>query len=60
MVYEQIERLLRARPFQPFEMLLSDQRKVTVANLDFASLLVIAARLRFTRFLTKPRSSISI
>ena len=39
MINEQIERLLEARPFRPFEMLLSDQRKVTVANLDFVSLL---------------------
>ena len=39
MVSEQIERLLESRPFRGFEMLLSDQRKVTVENLDFASLL---------------------
>jgi hypothetical protein len=39
MMYEQIERLLQARPFRSFEMLLSDQRKVSVTNLDFVSLL---------------------
>ena len=39
MIHEQIEGLLEARPFRPFEMLLSDQRKVTVANLGFVSLL---------------------
>ncbi len=39
MVYEQIEVLLRVRPFQPFEMLLADQRKLAVENLDFVSLL---------------------
>lgn len=38
-MYDQIERLLRVRPFQPFEILLVDQRKVRVANLDFVSLL---------------------
>jgi hypothetical protein len=37
MIHEQIERLLEARPFRSFEMLLLDQRKVTVANLDFVS-----------------------
>jgi hypothetical protein len=39
MVHEQIERLLRLRPFQPFEILLSDQRKVGIAHMDFVSLL---------------------
>jgi hypothetical protein len=39
MINEQIERLLEAQPFRLFEMPLSDQRKVTVANLDFVSLL---------------------
>jgi hypothetical protein len=39
MVSEQIELLLRARPFQAFELLLVDQRKITVENLDFVSLL---------------------
>jgi hypothetical protein len=39
MVHDQIERLLRIGPFQPFEMLLADQRKIAVTNLDFVSLL---------------------
>jgi hypothetical protein len=37
MVYEQIERLLRLRPFQSFDILLCDQRTITVKNLDFVS-----------------------
>jgi hypothetical protein len=39
MIHDEIERLLRIGPFQPFEMLLADQRKVAVNNLDFVSLL---------------------
>jgi len=39
MIYEQIDRLLRMRPFQSFEMSLADQRTVRVTNLDFVSLL---------------------
>lgn len=38
MTFEQVERLYWERPFQPFDMLLSDQRIVSVANLDFVSL----------------------
>ena len=38
MTFEQVERLYWQRPFQPFDMLLSDQRTVSVANLDFLSL----------------------
>jgi hypothetical protein len=39
MVYEQIERLLRLRPFQAFDILLCDQRTIRVKNLDFVSVL---------------------
>jgi hypothetical protein len=38
MTFDQIERLYWLRPFQPFEMLLADQRSVRVENLDFLSL----------------------
>jgi hypothetical protein len=38
MTHEQIERLYWLRPFQPFEMLLVDQRTVRVENFDFISL----------------------
>lgn len=38
MIQEQIDRLYRLRPFQPFEMSLTDQRTLRVENLDFVSL----------------------
>jgi hypothetical protein len=38
MTHEQIERLYWLRPFQPFEMLLADQRSVRVENFDSMSL----------------------
>jgi hypothetical protein len=38
MTHEQIERLYWLRPFQPFEMMLVDQRTVRVENFDFISL----------------------
>ena len=38
MTSDQIERLYWREPFQPFQVLLADQRAIEVQNLDFISL----------------------